>query len=116
MNSEKQTTSRPELPNDRLLVPQSTSIWIPLLHLLFAILLFCFLAPYEWDRIQTENQNLPWLTRFFLHVNVDTTPYFILLLLSPFCWFLRPYFNFRFFTQWLRPRLSQEWVSEKQAS
>ena len=116
MNSEKQSTSQSELPNEHRLLPASTSVWIPLLHLAFAILLFYFLVPYEWDRVQSENQDLPLLTRFFLHVNVDTTPYFILLLLSPLCWFFRPYLNFPFFSKTLRPRLSQEWVREKQAS
>ncbi|MDF1745935.1 MAG: hypothetical protein P1V19_19710, partial [Gimesia sp.] len=116
MDSEQQTTPRPESHNERHLLPTSISLWIPLLHLLFVILLFCFLAPFEWARIQSENQNLPLLTRFFLHVNVDTTPYLILLLLSPICWFLKPCLNNHFFSQTLRPRLSQQWVIEKQKS
>ncbi len=116
MHSEKQSTPQPESPSDRRFLHTPASLGIPLLHLLFAILLFCFLAPYEWDRVQSDNQNLPLLTRFFLHVNIDTTPYFILLLLSPLCWFIRPYYHIRFYTQWLRPRLSQQWVIEKQAS
>lgn len=92
------------------------SVWIPLLHLLFVILLFCSFTFVDWNRIQSDNQNLPVLTRFFLHVNVDTTLYFVLLLLSPLCWFIRPYFHFRFFTEVVRPRLSEQWVREKQAS
>ncbi|MCH9652354.1 MAG: hypothetical protein K0U86_04210 [Planctomycetes bacterium] len=116
MDSEQQTTPRPESHNERHLLPTSISLWIPLLHLLFVILLFCFLAPFEWARIQSENQNLPLLTRFFLHVNVDTTPYLILLLLSPICWFLKPCLNNHFFSQTLRPRLSQQWVIDKQKS
>ncbi len=114
MDSENQTSSRPALD----LSPDQNhgSRWIPLIHLFFIIALLSLLAPYEWNRVQSENQHLPWLTRFFLHVNVDTTPYFILLILSPLCWFIRIHLNFRFFTSSLRPRLSEAWVREKQVS
>jgi len=114
MDSENQTSARlaSDLPPDQ----QTNSRWIPLLHLIFAMALFGLLAPYEWDRVQSENQQLPLLTRFFLYVNVDTTPYFILLLLSPLCWFFRPYINFKVWSSLLRPRLSEDWVREKRAT
>ena len=114
MDSETQTSSRPapDLPP----IQKNSSHRIPLLHLLFVMALLSILAPYEWDRVQSENQHLSWLTRFFLYVNVDTTPYFILLLLSPLCWFFRPHLHFRFFSSVLRPRLSAEWVRNKQTS
>lgn len=91
-----------------------TSFWIPLIHFLIVSLLFCFLGYFEWQRVQTDNQHLPLLTRFFLYVNIDTTPYFLLLLLSPFCWWIRPAIHFRFFSSHIRPRLSQEWVRNRQ--
>ncbi|QDT97045.1 ArnT family glycosyltransferase [Gimesia aquarii] len=116
MDSEKPISSRSKAHHESLPDQPSHSRWIPLLHLLFVVLLFCFLSPYEWDRVQSEDQNLPFLTRFFLQMNVDTSPYFILLLLSPICWFIRPYFNFKFFSKVLLPRLSKEWVRTKQAS
>lgn len=116
MNSEQPISSRSTSPNESLPGQPSSSLWIPLIHLVFVVLLFSFLAPYEWDRVQSENRHLPLLTRFFLQVNIDTTPYFILLILSPICWFLRPYINIRFFNNVIYPRLSQAWVREKQAS
>ncbi|QDV51476.1 ArnT family glycosyltransferase [Gimesia fumaroli] len=114
MDSENYPSPRPatDLSPNR----SRNSRWIPLIHLLFVIVLLAILTPYEWDRVNSENQQLPWLTRFFLNVNVDTTPYFILLLLSPLCWFLRPPIHSRFFSTVIRPRLTSDWVREKQAS
>ncbi|WP_339729301.1 glycosyltransferase family 39 protein [uncultured Gimesia sp.] len=114
MDSENQSSPRPatDLPPNR----SRNSRWIPLIHLLFILALLAILTPYEWDRVQSENQQLPWLTRFLLHVNVDTTPYLILLLLSPLCWFLRPPIHSQFFSNVIRPRLTAKWVREKQAS
>ncbi len=90
------------------------SPWLPLMHLLIVLCLFCFLGYFEWQRINSDNQDLPLLTRFFLYVNIDTTPYFLLLLLSPFCWWIRPSIHFRFFSRMIRPRLAQEWVRGRQ--
>jgi len=90
------------------------SPWLPLMHLLIVLSLFCFLGYFEWQRIDSDNQDLPLLTRFFLYVNIDTTPYFLLLLLSPFCWWIRPSIHFRFFSRIIRPRLAQEWVRGRQ--
>lgn len=116
MDSEKPTSSQPVSPDESLSNQTSSSPWVPLLHLLFVILLFCFFTFVEWNRVQSDNLNLPLLTRFFLHVNLDTTLYYILILLSPLCWFFRPYIHLRFFTNVLRPRLSKEWVRKKQES
>ena len=113
MDSETHPSPQPatDLPPNR----SRNARWIPLIHLLFIVALLAILTPYEWDRVNSENQQLPWLTRFFLHVNVDTTPYFILLLLSPLCWFLRLPIHSRFFSHVIRPRLTADWVREKQA-
>lgn len=91
------------------------SAWAPLIHLLIVLTLFCFLGYFEWQRIETDNQHLPVLTRFFLYVNIDTTPYFLLLLLTPLCWWIRPSIHVRFVSRVLRPRLSQEWVRSRQS-
>ncbi|QDT79992.1 hypothetical protein Mal35_34610 [Gimesia maris] len=113
MDSHQPTSA--ELPPDREQKRPGHSFWIPLMHFLIVLVLFCFLGYFEWQRIQTDQSELPVLTRFFLYVNVDTTPYFLLLLLSPFCWWIRPAFQFRLFTRVLRPRLSQEWVRNRQS-
>lgn len=111
-----------EKPSSSKSVPESSqnksvnSRWILSAHLVIVLALFWLLAPYEWDRVATENQQLPWLSRFFLHVNVDTTPYFILLLFSPlFWWFPLPCYS-RFFTQKVRPRLSREWIQQQRSA
>lgn len=116
MDSENQSSSQPAGSDAIDPGLHTSSRWLPCLHLLFLILLFCFLAPFELNRVQTDNETLPLLTRFFLHVNVDTTPYFILLLLSPLFWFLRPQIHFRFLSEQIRPRLTEAWVRKKQES
>lgn len=112
------STQRPSSPpaQSPAPAPRTPSRWIPLTHLLIVIGLFWFLAPYEWNRVESENLDLPWLSRFFLHVNIDTTPYFILLLFSPLCWWLPLPFHSQFFSRILRPRLSQAWVRQKQSA
>ncbi|MCA9007263.1 MAG: glycosyltransferase family 39 protein, partial [Planctomycetaceae bacterium] len=111
----------PKLPASVNQTPESEqtqpelSVWVPLIHFLIVLFLFCFLGYFEWQRIQADNQQLPLLTRFFLYVNVDTTPYFLLLLLSPLCWWIRPALHVRFLSRTLIPRLSQEWVNQRQS-
>ncbi|QDT91967.1 ArnT family glycosyltransferase [Gimesia algae] len=112
MDSHQPTSA--QLPPEKEQIQPGPSFWIPLMHFLVVSLLFCFLGYFEWQRIQSDNPDLPFLTRFFLYVNIDTTPYFLLLLLSPFCWWIRPSIHFRFFSRVLRPRLSQGWVCSKQ--
>ncbi|MCR9230174.1 MAG: hypothetical protein NXI29_04095 [bacterium] len=113
MNSKQQPSSRPNSGADT--TSTSPSRWIPLIHLLFLIGLLSLLAPYEWNRVESENLQLPWLSRFFLYVNVDTTPYFILLLFSPLCWWLPLPLHWGFFSRALRPRLSLAWVEKKRS-
>lgn len=114
MNSKNHSSPQPAPASDPA-SPSSTR-WIPWIHLLFVGGLLWFLIPYEWSRVHSENLQLPWLSRFFLHVNVDTTPYFILLLFSPLCWWLPLPYHSRFFAQVLHPRLSQQWVRQKQTA
>lgn len=113
MNSKQQPSSQPGSGAET--TSTSPSRWIPLIHLLFLIGLLSLLAPYEWNRVESENLQLPWLSRFFLYVNVDTTPYFILLLFSPLCWWLPLPIHWGFFSRFLRPRLSQAWVQKKRS-
>lgn len=113
MNAASPNSPRPE--TDGLRSPWN-SRWIPLTHLVIVLAFLALLIPYEQDRVASENQQLPWLTRFFLYVNVDTTPYLVLALLSPLCWFFRPPIELRLLSEKWRQQLSAAWVRDKQSA